>query len=131
MWLKRKINRAANYLLSWILRRESRRTIFLATLFVEVGQIYRPDPETLKDISEKLRVPEDSNLLKFPTVFHDLIWMDRNLKIREFREQYDEKDVQGLAQRIIRTLPEWTNYSDHQKVLDDAMVVIRKALEYR
>ena len=116
-------------LLPYFLPRAGQRTVFLTTLILELVNS-RPELEdVLDELNTKLGIVKDEAALAFPKSIHKDVWSGRELIIRNPNQQLSARELEGLAMRIIRTLPEWSHYGFHQDVLQDTCTVVEVSLQ--
>lgn len=119
-------------LLPGLLPKHGRRAVFLTTLFMEVSKISPSHKELVEDLNKRLKLVNHDAGLKFPMSLKETVWGGRHLRIRtrEGEGVPSEKDLEGLARRVIAGCREWTRYDDDEKVLRDTMEVIRSSIIY-
>lgn len=122
-WLIRK-------LLLLLLPNYGKRAIYLTTISMEVAGIDYVDDELLEDINKEIKIVGSENALHFPASLKNVVWKGRHIDIRD-PHLIDMRELEGLSNRLMRSAPEWSGYSDYNTVLKETMDVVRLVLMYK
>lgn len=113
------------------LPRYGKRAIFLTTLFIEISKISPGHKQLLEMLNERVGIVKDANALLFPAALHRRVWRERHLVIRESNGELSEKELMGICQRVIKTVPELSRYGKREDVMKDTRNVVLASLHFR
>lgn len=125
-----KLSKFISRILPGRLPEGGRRAVFLTTLFMEVAKLSPAHQELIEDLNHRFQLVPLDSVLKFPMYLKDEVWEGRQPCVRTHEDgrPLTEKELEGLARRIIVDCPEWSRYTDFDKVLEETKEVIRTSL---
>lgn len=90
-----------------------RRMCVMASLHAQLVKCSSNDVQCIKRLNERMQLVADSNALKLPTLFGDVIWKN----VPPVEKVNLESD--RIVRRIIRSMPCWLNYGTQEKLESD------------
>lgn len=117
-------------LVVFCLPRYGKRAIFLTTLFIEISKISPNHKQLLANLNERIGIVGDVDALMLPAALHRRVWNKRHLDIRSREGGISDKELDGICQRIVKTVPELSKYGDRAKVLRETREVVLASFDY-
>ena len=112
-----------------LLPNDGRRAVFLTTLFMEIAKLSPAHRELVEEFNHRFNLVKHDSALNFPMSLKETVWEGRHPKLRRRdATAIDDKELEGMARRIISECPEWSKYGNYNKVLEETKEVIRTSL---
>lgn len=90
-----------------------RRMCVIASLHAQLVRCSSDDVKSINRLNEHMQLVADSNAMKLPTLFGNVIW--KNIPpVEKVNLQSDR-----IVRRIIRSMPCWLNYGTQEKLESD------------
>lgn len=128
---KKCVTKAFIGLLPHLLPKRGRRAIFLTTLYMEIANLSTVHRDMLNELNSRLNIVNDISALELPTRLHDTIWRVAHANFHINPNLEKDGDFVGICKRIVDEFPEWGNYGDKEKVMEETRKVMLMAYELR
>lgn len=115
-------------MLSFFLPRNSKRSLFLTSLFVEIAKISPTHEQCLRALNERLKIASGVEALQLPAYMHTRLWRGKDIETCESVD--DGEEIDRVCQRLITIAPPWMRYDNSEKMMTDLREVIRLGREY-
>lgn len=102
-----------------------RRMCVIASLHAQLVKCSSDDNSSIKRLNERMQLVADSNAMKLPTLFGNVIW--KNIP------SVDKVDLTSdrMVRRIIRSMPCWLNYGTDEKLENDIKCLLCYCAEFK
>lgn len=102
-----------------------RRMCVIASLHAQLVKCSSDDNRSICRLNERMQLVADSNAMKLPTLFGNVIW--KNIP------QVDKVDLTSdrMVRRIIRSMPCWLNYGTQERLESDIKSLLWYCAEFK
>ncbi|MNU63966.1 hypothetical protein D3C71_532320 [compost metagenome] len=104
------------------LPRYGKRLLFVVSLFAGLKHLSHNELKELEALNEKMSLASCTEALEIPVLFSKRIWGDCDLD-----QTVANGSLEACSLKVVSAMPSWLQYSDTEKMLEDARTVMQTA----